>query len=450
MNLKTIIASLAIASTSSISLAYEWGTENSNLPTPPAGFVWQLNNQFTDEFNSWDASKWQAKHDWWNGSGDNRPGAYVEGNNAWDTPNVQVSDSKLKLYAKANGPSQEKWVGTSVVSSRQKISYGYYEVRMKASKLATTSSFWMQGKYSEIDVIEAIGAPKVGAIDFKTSMHTNYHYFPNGFGKPGYKQNPSVNGGIQNSGAPDGAANGWHTYGVWWKNNKEAYFYLDGKRITDFSNWNANGKTWDKLTFPAEFNEAMVLFFDTEVWNWGGGRPGIPTYAELTASDDSNAMQVDWVRAYKLAPGSNNDSVPAIGTSLTFKANGGQGGYVWANANDGKMHANSSFPGTWGVFIVEKGIKPNTIALKHKVSGKYLRCLCGTNANGTGEIIADASKIDIWESYTWTKVGNNQFTLKAHNGKYVYATLSGSYPLYAYPWSNNGNDNYVKFQFQAQ
>jgi beta-porphyranase len=283
---------------------YEWGQENAALPLAPSGKSWKLNTTFTDDFQYWNSSKWQAKHDYWDGSGTDRPGAFVMGQNAGDTPNVKIKNSKLMLYARANGPSGTKWIGTSVVASKSKLSYGYYEVKMKASRLSTTSSFWMQGKYSELDVVEAIGAPKKGAEDFAKTMPSNFHYFPNGFGGAGYQQNPSRSSNISNGTSPEGAAYGWHTYGMWWRSNREAYFYLDGKRITNFhlytsdpASWN---KTWDKLYFPADFNEQMTLFFDTEVWNWGGGSPGLPTLAELNATDDSNAMQVEWVRAYTL------------------------------------------------------------------------------------------------------------------------------------------------------
>lgn len=280
---------------------YEWGSELAQLPTPPAGMKWQLNSQFSDEFENWDATKWQAQHNWWNGSGKNRPGAYVEGEHADDTENVEIKDSKLFLYSKANGPSKEKWVGTSVVSSKQPISYGYYEVKMKASMLATTSAFWMQGRFSEIDVIEAIGAPKKGAKNFEKGLSTNFHYFPNGFGKPGYLNGPIELAAIKNEQAPDGAAHGWHTYGIWWVNEDYAYIYLDGKRVSDFHRVKEPGHPQtDKLEFPAPFNETMTLFMDTEIWNWGDGKPGTPTPQELAATDGSNAMQVEWVRAYKL------------------------------------------------------------------------------------------------------------------------------------------------------
>ncbi|WP_111977292.1 family 16 glycosylhydrolase [Algibacillus agarilyticus] len=289
-------------STHSLQANYEWGSEFESLPTPPQGQSWQINPQHTDEFDHWDSTKWQALHKWWNGSSKTRPGAYVEADHMNDTENVDIKNSVLYLYAKPNGPSAEKWVGTSVVSSKQPISYGYYEVKMKASMLATTSAFWMQGRFSEIDVIEAIGAPKKGAKKFGTSLMTNYHHFPNGFGKPGYSNGAVENPAIKNShGLPDGAAHDWHTYGIWWVNEKEAYFYLDGKRVDDF-HVAKTGEVTDRLIFPAPFDETMTLFLDTEVWNWGDGKPGTPTLEELSATDGSNAMQVEWVRAYQLTP----------------------------------------------------------------------------------------------------------------------------------------------------
>lgn len=285
---------------------YEWGSENANLPPAPAGYRWQLNPTFTDEFNSWDSSKWQAQLGWWDGTGPGRPGAYVEGQNAWDTPNVDVKNSKLMIYTKANGPSPEKWLGTGVVSSKTKAPQGYYEVRMKASSISTTSAFWFQDPYiakSEIDVIEAIGGVKnPNHLDFSTHLHSNYHYFPNGFGGAGYAQQPSVT-----TTAIPGGTRSWHTYGVWWSNAYEAYIYLDGKRVTNFNEYGKYFNNWDKLSFAGAFDQDMTMIFDSEVWDWQwetnpGASPGLPTWAEVSVTDDSNAVQIDWVRGYRLVP----------------------------------------------------------------------------------------------------------------------------------------------------
>ena len=52
-------------------------------------------------------------------------------------------------------PNKDLWVRAACVSSKLPMaSYGYYEARVNASILSMTSSFWLQGGYSEIDVVE--------------------------------------------------------------------------------------------------------------------------------------------------------------------------------------------------------------------------------------------------------------------------------------------------------
>jgi hypothetical protein len=122
--------------------------------------VWQPIPELSDEFGRkrLDESKWLDYHPYWKGREPSR----------FDPANVSVSGGVLRLrsvplvddLAAVADPEQDVWVGAAYVASTKPVaSYGYYEARFKASALSMTLSFWFQGKYSEIDVVEQMGAP---------------------------------------------------------------------------------------------------------------------------------------------------------------------------------------------------------------------------------------------------------------------------------------------------
>ena len=134
-----------------------------NLPEPPKAYRWEAIPELSDEFDgdALDTSKWLDYHPYWGGR---EPSQH-------DPANVSVRDGLLHLKSTTDiddisevaDPEQDVWVSAACVTSREPIaSYGYYETRMKASALSMTSAFWFQGKYSEIDVVEQLGAPKDG------------------------------------------------------------------------------------------------------------------------------------------------------------------------------------------------------------------------------------------------------------------------------------------------
>ena len=60
----------------------------------------------------------------------------------------------------------------------------YSETSVKVAGLSAPTSFWMQGEYSEIDVIENFGTVKNDAFrHVEASMMRNTHYFINGWAK---------------------------------------------------------------------------------------------------------------------------------------------------------------------------------------------------------------------------------------------------------------------------
>ena len=267
MSRPTVIAVLLLLLIGRSGLAHQ-------LPVPPDGYRWEMVRELSDEFNEGklDSSKWTPDHPYWKGR---EPSRFKE-------ENVSVSHGNLDLRSTTNvthlpevgDPWRDIWVQSACVSSKNPIaSYGYYEARIKASQLSMTSSFWFQGKYSEIDVVEQIGAP-VLAPQRSRYMMMNTHYFT---GNP-----------LQNQATPakskmrSGAAEQFHVYGVWWQDKDSVVFYQDGKEVA-------------RLRPRGEFAEPMYMFFDTEVFR----DAGLPTVESLH-DDHKNTMYIDWVRSWKL------------------------------------------------------------------------------------------------------------------------------------------------------
>jgi beta-glucanase (GH16 family) len=136
-----------------------------------------------------------------------------------------------------------------------------------------TSSFWFQGQYSEIDVVEQLGAPATYPSRSKF-MLMNTHFFKDGWDMD--RKTPKF------WSMPSGSADDFHVYGVWWKDKDTVWFYHDGEKVAE-------------IATGGEFTEPMHMFFDTEVFVW----EGLPTVESLK-DPDANTMLVDWVRAWTL------------------------------------------------------------------------------------------------------------------------------------------------------
>lgn len=245
------------------------------LPPPaPAGFAWEPIAGLSDEFDgtALDATKWQPMCPYWKGR---EPSQF-------ERANVDVRDGQLLLRSTTRvdslagiaDPRKDVWVQAACVASlKPTASYGFYAARMQASKLSMTSSFWFQGKYSEIDVVEQVGA-SVAHPDQGMKMLMNTHFFSGGWKND--KATP------MNWRMPTGAADGFHVYGVWWKDEATVWMYHNGVKVAELKPGGA-------------FKEPQYLFFDTEVFTW----EGLPTIESLK-DPQRNAMRVDWVRGWEL------------------------------------------------------------------------------------------------------------------------------------------------------
>ncbi|WP_299552423.1 family 16 glycosylhydrolase [Seonamhaeicola sp.] len=244
--------------------------QTSKLPKPPKGKKWVKIETISDEFNGdqLDSKKWIPYHPYWTGR------------NSTHTPsNVSVKDGNLRLKSTlrkgATEVNAETVTAACVTSKKRSCRYGYYEAKIKCSNISMTSAFWFQGKYSEIDVIENLGAPsKPERTGVKDTMMINTHYFKKGWDN-------DLNTPLKYK-MPVPAGSTYHVYAVWWKDANTCIFYLNGEQVYE-------------VALRGPFKEKQYLFFDTEVFTWQGW----PTKESLL-DDSKNTMLVDWVRGWQL------------------------------------------------------------------------------------------------------------------------------------------------------
>jgi hypothetical protein len=219
-----------------------------------------------------DSKKWLNYHPYWKGRIPSQ----------FDPLNVWVGAGKLHLRSTTKvdditdikDPETEIWVSSACISSIESIAfYGYYETRMKASQLSMTSSFWFQGQYSEIDVVEQLGDPK-DHPERSNYMMMNTHFYPDGWSTD--KKTPVSRY------MDTGAADNFQIYGMWWKDENTVWFYHNGEKVAE-------------VTTGGAFKETMYMFFDTEVFLW----EGLPDVYALK-DPEKNTMTVDWIRAWRL------------------------------------------------------------------------------------------------------------------------------------------------------
>ena len=256
----------------------------SSLPDPPGGFHWERIEHLSDEFNEdgLDESKWLDYHPYWSGR---TPSQYSKDNaEVTDGYLLLTSTSRVENMSEVADPINDNWVDAAVITSKNRdVSYGYYEARIKESNISMMSAFWFQGRYSEIDVIENIGAPSNNNGN-ERQMHMNTHYYPGGWAND--KKTP------KSWTMPYPAGEDYHVYGMWWIDAFSIRFYH-------------NGTLTAEVDLPGDYDEPMYMFFDTEVFTW----EGLPTIESLD-NPDLNTMTVDWVRSWELSPGSAVDTSP--------------------------------------------------------------------------------------------------------------------------------------------
>lgn len=248
------------------------------------GKQWVKNKDYSDEFNGkkLDKKKWHDHHPYWKG----RPPAKFMPNG------LSFGEGKLMMKNKTlKKPDGEYTIGGAAIVSKGKAAhYGYYECRMKASRIAMSSTFWMKNlsnrkafpsSRTELDIIECIGGATTHK-KFATHMNSNTHYMYNDGENPTDWKSIGDNAPVGGNVADD-----YHVYGAWWKDANTILFYIDGVYQYTIN----PDTTYD----PHPFSRPMYICMVTETYNW---QPAPST--EDLADDSINTTYYDWVRAWTL------------------------------------------------------------------------------------------------------------------------------------------------------
>ena len=265
-----------------------------NIPLPPVaapeGYQWVLNEPYSDEFNGskLDTDKWHDHYPGWKGR---IPGLF-------DPSSVSVDDGFLKIKCtmmdEPQGVSNEWWIACGAIQTKaQNARFGYYETRMKASSLRTSSTFWLMnprdaadqtGKRTELDIQECIGNATRWP-DFKHQFRNNTHITFLGE-KNDHGEHDVVKQGASTDIGGD-VDEAFHRYGCWWVDATTMHFYLDGEFV----------KTIELPTDrdPAPMNQSMFVNLVCEIYDW----EVLPEKDGLL-DDNRNTTYYDYVRSYKL------------------------------------------------------------------------------------------------------------------------------------------------------
>lgn len=244
-----------------------------NPPPCPMGEGWELDPDFSDEFNgkSLDSEKWWDFNPSWIGR---KPGYFAR-------ENVIVKDGMLQLTAKVQKPEEvtvenkvrgyDKFT-TSTVKSKERIKYGYFEARCKSMKAGICNAFWLydpldppakyrEGSFSEeIDIFEVFGKPTKKEYErvYCTTVHRFYTPYVESIAN--FKQTPLPKKASQQR-VPFDFYEDFHIYGFLWTPTEMKWF-VDGKEV--FSRDNDYFNTALHIMFDCEIMESWVGLPDPE------------------------------------------------------------------------------------------------------------------------------------------------------------------------------------------
>jgi hypothetical protein len=360
-------------------------------PSAPSGKSWATVVELSDEFNgaALDTTKWDDYHPNWSGRA---PSAFKKGNCYVANGNLNLKSTLRKDPSKVNNKFVDVWVDAAACVSKQRSAKPgyYYEARFKASNLSMTSSFWFRvGDYSEIDVIEHIGAPSVLSRekDLPFQYHANTHYYGKYQGTPPKASEWKM---------PTRGRDEFHTYGFWWKDSMTLWFYHNGTKVME-------------IVPRQPLSENLKMVFDTEVFPFataGVANIGLPTVQSLNDSS-KNTMLVDWVRTYKLVDGitppppNNATAIPGlieaesyssqngVQVEATTDTGGGRNlGYI-ENGDYAEFNANVAATGNYEV----------SFRVASAGSGGYIFVV----ANGSNVGSVDVANSGGWQNWTTVK-----------------------------------------------
>jgi hypothetical protein len=194
-----------------------------------------------------------------------------------------VLDRLMNLGMKAIGAS-------AVMSKARQAKQGYYEARIKTSRIAMSSSFWLQGGGSEFDITESYGRttvvrPTKWYQDIPFKIVTSVWWCDAPADTPKFQPREFL--------APNELGEEFFVLGFLWEETAVSVFYND-ELVSVFD------LTSITEIDPRVFGSLKYVIFDTEVLL--GPWLGWPTLAQLK-DPDLNSMFVDWIRVWEPVPG---------------------------------------------------------------------------------------------------------------------------------------------------
>lgn len=318
----------------------------------PVGFKWSKVSSMSDDFDSpsgtepYDSTaplnrtKWNPSLRDWKGRvpaefyPDN---VYLEGNQMHikNTPHPFPHDG----YTIAGG-------GVESVNTQR---YGYFEVRMKASKIRMSSTFWLntttvafnddvnnpnrdegcEGYSTEIDIVECMGSVETTpewmvSAPWDVAMASNTHFklkelvdVTETDGSTSKKcQDVYYSTPASSFISEDKTANvadDFHVYAAWWVNSNTVNYYLDGVKIKTLHP--------DMSAHTTPFDVEMSIRMVTETYDWQYSTdpstglvtptPGYPDPTDTNPMSELNNSLIntthyDWIHTYKLEPINDN------------------------------------------------------------------------------------------------------------------------------------------------
>ncbi|ATC95425.1 family 16 glycosylhydrolase [Pseudoalteromonas tunicata] len=209
---------------------------------PPRYGEWKYLAHVSDEFNddSINLNKWQNIHPHWAGRA---PGIFMQ-------DNVNLVNGELVLSVTDESNGKGTLIGTSFARTKEKVKYGYFEIRAKANRSRASSAFFLYnwtttGTY-EIDIVE-IGGASTGK---ERNHHSNAHVY---YGDPALEDDTNRISDPKTYVNDTALADDYHVYAVDW-DELEIRWYFDNQLIRRKKNihWHTPMQiTIDTETFPS-------------------------------------------------------------------------------------------------------------------------------------------------------------------------------------------------------
>ena len=381
---------------------------SSELDEIPKGYQWVISTDMSDEFNNQttlNTIKWHSRLPNWTGR---VPAEFLP-------ENIFVENGMLSIKNTIHpAPHDGYTIAGGGIESKASQKYGFFEVRMKASKIRMSSTFWLntnrtwddpevnspdrpscKGYNTEIDIIECMGggSPDWAAIPWDKGMASNTHFKLKRIkdavcsdlflsrGNAAFVTNDQAN-----------VADDFHVYGAWWVNSNLVHYFIDGEYKYSINPRNDN--------FSTPFNVPMTVRMVTETYDWqikndGTPNPGYPDETELN-NDAINSTYYDWIRSYKLQATVDNlvndgdMESGVLAAPWTFWTNGGS--ISFTKEKEGKYSGDygARIEGPGGleqVFTVEPGTEYVYTAMAKKREGSSAIKLGVKPASGGPDLV---------------------------------------------------------------